>query len=266
MTEGTDRRPQVDPWRHLRRYTTARIALGRAGVGTPTTAHLAFQLAHAMARDAVHLSLDVPLLLRRLEAAGVPAFELKTRAVDRRDYLLHPDRGRRLAEGSEALIRRAVPGDPPDLALVVADGLSAVAIDRHALPFLALAIPLLSEEGISVSPAGVVRQGRVAVADEVGGIMGSRMAVILIGERPGLSSPDSMGIYFTYHPRLGRMDSQRNCISNIHSNGLSYLEAAGKLIYLVREADRLGCSGVRLKEASSEESGAGGDDPSFLLP
>jgi ethanolamine ammonia-lyase small subunit len=265
MTESSERRLRVDPWHHLSRYTTARIALGRAGVGIPTTAHLAFQLAHAMARDAVHLSLDVPLLLKRLKAEALPAFALKTRAADRRDYLLHPDRGRRLTEGSEGAIRRAVPGDPPDVALVVADGLSAVAIDRHAIPFLRMVLPLLSEEGITVSPAGVVSQGRVAVADEVGGIMGSRMAVILIGERPGLSSPDSMGIYFTYHPRLGRMDAERNCISNIHSNGLSYREAAGKLIFLVREADRLGCSGVRLKEASSEEGGVEGDEPSFLL-
>lgn len=240
-----------DTWTGLKAYTGARIALGRVGGSLPTRAHLAFQLAHARARDAVRLPLDVDALARRLDALGFKSLPVESQAIDRDDYLQHPDRGRRLSATSADRLRVGRPETPSDLALVVADGLSAIAIERHAVPLLQILEPRLKKMGLTRSPIVLVRQGRVAVADAVAVALGCRMAVILIGERPGLSSPDSMGIYFTFNPHAGCPDSLRNCISNIHAAGLDYPAAVDRLIYLIGEADRRKFSGVALKDEST---------------
>lgn len=258
-------RLQPDNWARLRTFTGARIALGRAGSSLPTRAHLDFQLAHALAKDAVRLPLDLDALEERLKKTGAATRRLDTLAADRGDYLQYPDRGRQLAPQSRALLRATLPDNTADIAIVVADGLSSTAIERHAVPFLKVFLPLATRRGYACSPVALVRQGRVAVADPIAETMGSRMAVILIGERPGLSSPDSMGIYFTFNPHTGCRDAERNCISNIHGQGLSCEQSAAQLIYLVTEADRLGLSGVGLKDASSTEKPIQEPASNFLL-
>jgi ethanolamine ammonia-lyase small subunit len=236
-----------NPWQSLRRFTDARIALGRAGVSQPTEAQLAFQLAHARARDAVHAALDVARLTEALEAGlGVSCLRLHSAAADRHVYLQRPDLGRRL----DAASRAALTAGDHDLAIVVADGLSALAIEQNALPFLQALLPRLALDGWSLAPLCIVEQGRVAVGDEVGEVLGARAVLVLIGERPGLSSPDSMGLYFTWAPRVGLTDESRNCISNVRPAGLGYAEAATRLHYLLAEARRRGLSGVQLKDES----------------
>ena len=236
----------ANPWLALRRFTQARIALGRAGVSLPTTPQLAFQLAHAKARDAVHLALDVPALQAALSALGLETLAVHSAAPDRDTYLKRPDLGRRL----DAPSRQALSAQPRgfDIAFVVADGLSALAIGTHAMPFLQRMLPPLQAEGWSIAPLVIVEQGRVAIEDEVGELLGAQLVVILIGERPGLSSPDSMGLYLTWMPRVGLTDADRNCISNVRPEGLVYEQAAQKLMQLLRESRRLQLSGVRLKD------------------
>ncbi|WP_025167649.1 ethanolamine ammonia-lyase subunit EutC [Pseudomonas taeanensis] len=239
-----------NPWQELRRLTSARIALGRAGSSLPTNAQLDFQYAHAQARDAVHLAFDHAALSSALAERGRASLLLHSAAADRNSYLQRPDLGRRLDPASAHQLRdyaQAHPGGV-DLAIVVADGLSALAVHRHTLPFLARLEEQTCAEGWSLSPVVLVEQGRVAVADEVGELLGARMVVILIGERPGLSSPDSLGLYFTYAPRVGLTDAYRNCISNVRLEGLSYAMAAHRLLYLMREACRRQLSGVSLKD------------------
>lgn len=244
-------KPTTDnPWQQLRRLTPARIALGRAGTSLPTRAQLDFQYAHAQARDAVHLPFDHAGLTASLAARGRASLQLHSAAADRHTYLQRPDLGRRLHHDSAESLRqhRARHPDGYDLAIVVADGLSALAVHRHTLPFLQQLEEQVLAEGWSLSPVALVEQGRVAVADEVAELLGARMVVILIGERPGLSSPDSLGLYFTYAPRVGLTDAYRNCISNVRLEGLSYGMAAHRLLYLMREADRRQLSGVNLKD------------------
>lgn len=258
-----------NPWQELRRLTPARIALGRAGTSLPTGALLDFQYAHAQARDAVHLAFDHPALSAGLAERGRASLLLHSAAADRHTYLQRPDLGRRLSRESADLLRRQRADQPDgyDLAVVVADGLSALAVHRHALPFLARLEELAGAEGWSLAPVALVAQGRVAVADEVAELLGARMVVILIGERPGLSSPDSLGLYFTYAPRVGLTDAYRNCISNVRLEGQSYGMAAHRLLYLMREACRRRLSGVNLKdeaEVPSLENGAPGAK-NFLL-
>ena len=236
----------------------------------PTAPQLAFQLAHAQARDAVHLALDAEALHAALQALGHGCLRLHSAAADRGIYLQRPDLGRRLdAPSREALL--ACRGDaearPHDVAFVVADGLSALAIGRHALPFLQAVLPRLQGEGWRIAPLSVVEQGRVAVADEVGELLGARLVVVLIGERPGLSSPDSMGLYMSWMPRVGLSDAQRNCISNIRPAGLGYAEAADKLHWLMDEARRRGLTGVALKDETGTPAGESAlASASFLLP
>ncbi|MDI1261462.1 ethanolamine ammonia-lyase subunit EutC [Aquabacterium sp.] len=248
----------ANPWLALRRFTRARIALGRAGVSLPTAPHLAFQQAHAQARDAVHLALDVPALQAALTALGHETLWLHSAAADRDAYLKRPDLGRRLdAPSRQMLLDRcsasALQAAEPqargcDIAFVVADGLSALAIGRHAVPFLQRVLPAVQAEAWSIAPLVIVEQGRVAIEDEVGELLGARLVVILIGERPGLSSPDSMGLYLAWMPRPGLTDADRNCISNVRPEGLDYEHAALKLMQLLRESRRLQLSGVRLKD------------------
>lgn len=239
-----------NPWQELRSLTPARIALGRAGVSLPTRAQLDFQSAHAQARDAVHLAFDPDALSAGLNERGHASLTLHSAATDRNTYLQRPDLGRRLSQESVEILRRQRTARPDgyDLAVVVADGLSALAVHRHTLPFIARMDELVKAEGWSISPVALVAQGRVAVADEVAELLGARMVVILIGERPGLSSPDSLGLYFTYEPRVGMTDAYRNCISNVRLEGQSYGMAAHRLMYLMREACRRKLSGVNLKD------------------
>ncbi|MCG4454618.1 MULTISPECIES: ethanolamine ammonia-lyase subunit EutC [unclassified Pseudomonas] len=239
-----------NPWQELRRLTPARIALGRAGTSLPTTALLDFQYAHAQARDAVHLPFDHAALRAGLADRGRASLLLHSAAADRDTYLQRPDLGRRLNEASIRHLHDYAQANPGgvDLAVVVADGLSALAVHRHALPFLARMEELANAEGWSLSPVALVAQGRVAVADEVAELLNAKMVVILIGERPGLSSPDSLGLYFTYAPRVGLTDAYRNCISNVRLEGQSYGMAAHRLLYLMREACRRQLSGVNLKD------------------
>ncbi|PNG26142.1 ethanolamine ammonia-lyase subunit EutC [Methylocella silvestris] len=242
----------VNPWEGLRRLTQARIALGRAGVSIPTKPLLDFQFAHARARDAVHLPMDREGLCARMEAAQFPVIELHSAAPDRTTYLQRPDLGRKLgADSREKLGALAAKGAHGfDIAFVVADGLSAFAVNEHALSMLEAIRPKLTEAGWRMAPVALVEQGRVAIGDEIGAMFGAEIVVILIGERPGLSAPDSLGLYMTYAPRVGLTDEARNCISNVRPEGQSFAAAAHRLDYLLKEAKRRKLSGVDLKDES----------------
>ncbi|MBH8613626.1 ethanolamine ammonia-lyase subunit EutC [Pseudomonas mohnii] len=245
-----------NPWLELRRLTPARIALGRTGTSMPTRAQLDFQYAHAQARDAVHLPFDHKALSSQLAERGRESILLHSAAIDRNSYLQRPDLGRKLSDESAQLLRDYASAHPGgvDLAIVVADGLSALAVHRHTVPFLARLEEQMGAENWSMAPVILVEQGRVAVADEVGERLGAKMTVILIGERPGLSSPDSLGLYFTYNPKVGLTDAYRNCISNVRLEGLSYGMAAHRLLYLMREACRRQLSGVNLKDEAQVQT------------
>lgn len=240
----------------LREFTPARVALGRAGVALPTRAVLEFALDHARARDAVHAAFDAAALIAALGTLGLDAIGVSSRAGNRRDYLRRPDLGRRLDPRSVCLLqdRGAACGCP--LAIVVGDGLSPRAVHAHAVELMRQLIPLLGAGGVEPGPRPievVVASGaRVALGDEIGALLNARMVVVLIGERPGLSAPDSLGAYLTFAPKIGRTDAERNCVSNIHHKGLDYAEAALKVDWLVREAMRREVSGVALKDDSGE--------------
>jgi ethanolamine ammonia-lyase small subunit len=239
-----------NPWANLRRFTQARIALGRAGVSIPTKASLDFQFAHARARDAVHLPMDRDGIVARLESSVWPVVELKSAAPDRTTYLQRPDLGRRLDDAShEKLAHLAEKGACGfDIAFVIADGLSAFAVNQQAIPMLEAVRPGLTALNWRMAPVCVVEQGRVAIGDEIGALLGAQIVVVLIGERPGLSAPDSLGIYLTYAPRVGLTDAARNCISNVRPEGQSFPVAAHRLLFLLTEARRRQLSGVDLKD------------------
>lgn len=236
-----------DPWRQLRAYTNARIALGRVGSSLPTREVLDFGMAHAMARDAVHTPLDTEALCAELQASGFDTLRVKSAAPDRATYLLRPDLGRRLADESAAELQ-AANAKEVDLLFVVGDGLSSMAVANHARPLLEAMRALMPEHPIA--PIVVATQARVALSDHIGELLKARLVVMLIGERPGLSSPDSLGLYITYGPKVGRQDSERNCISNIRPQGLDYSAAARKALWLVNEAFKLKLSGIGLKDQS----------------
>jgi ethanolamine ammonia-lyase small subunit len=235
-------------WADLRRLTAARIGLRRSGASLATAPLLEFQLAHARARDAVHESLDVARLSADLAPLAVPVIEVASAAQDRQHYLLRPDFGRRLDPGCAATLNAQA--GPYDLVFVVADGLSARAVQAHAAPVLAAARPALLAESWRIAPLVVVRQGRVAIGDAVAGALGAGCAAVLIGERPGLSAPDSMGAYLTWRPSPQTTDADRNCISNIRPAGIGYDDAAFKLVHLLRAMRSRGVSGVQLKDDS----------------
>lgn len=267
MSEDPNTSPVVaNPWSALRRYTSARIALGRTGTSLPTAPHLQFQLAHARARNAVHHELSIPGLAATLRSDGYEVIELSSAAETRPIYLQRPDKGRRLGEASRAaLAARPMPA-PYDIAIVIGDGLSSLAIETNARAFLKAAMPPLHAAGWSLAPITIVSQARVAIGDEIAELLKARLCVMMIGERPGLSSPDSMGLYMTYAPRTGLTDESRNCISNVRAEGLSSERAAHKLIYLAGEAFRRGLSGVHLKDEAEELAGVtqGAGGPNFL--
>lgn len=226
----------------LRSYTPARIGLERAGVSLATRPLLDFQLAHARARDAVHAAIDERMLCDELRRCGLPALALESKAGDRATYLKRPDLGRTLSDDSAAQL---APGEY-DVVFVIADGLSALAVERHALHLLRALLPLIP--GCRPAPVCVVEHGRVAIGDAIGQALHAPLAVVMIGERPGLSSPDSLGVYITWEPRRGRKDAERNCISNIREEGLSYELAARRLHYYMEEASRRHLTGLQLKD------------------
>jgi len=238
----------VDPWTQLKGFTRARIALGRVGSSLPTKEVLDFGLAHAMARDAVHLALDTEALQLALEGQGNQVIQVQSKAADRASYLLRPDYGRKL-DASVAQLEDMKAAAGIDFLVVVGDGLSSLAVERHVQPLLA-EIRKVTPAEWTTGPVVIASQARVAIADEIGEIMGARMVVMLIGERPGLSSPDSLGIYLTYQPKAGLSDADRNCISNVRPEGLNYAAAAKKMMWLAKESMRLKVSGVALKDES----------------
>lgn len=244
-----------DSWQGLRRLTDARIALGRAGSSLPTKPQLNFQLAHARARDAVHHPLDLATVQAALELLSLDINVLESAAIDRRTYLKRPDLGRVLSANSRRILsaRSAEIAAPVDLAIVIADGLSALAIERNAARFLTALLPVLSHQGITLAPICLVQQARVAIGDEIGEVLGAKMVAILIGERPGLSSPDSMGIYLSWQPKVGIHDSARNCLSNIRAQGMSDGVAVEKFIYLLTQAMQRKLTGVSLKDETGTE-------------
>lgn len=233
-------------WSDLRRFTAARVALGRVGNGLPTAAHLDFQEAHARARDAVWSALDGDALEAGLALLGLGSLRVASQAADRRAYLLRPDLGRRLREADRAVV--AAGFRPGMLALVVADGLCASGVQAQAAPLIARLLPPLRLAGWAVGPVVLASQARVALGDEVGEAARATAVVVVIGERPGLSALDSLGLYLTWAPRRGRTDAERNCISNVRPGGLAVGEAAAKLAWLLAEARRLGLTGVGLKD------------------
>jgi ethanolamine ammonia-lyase small subunit len=266
-----DQKPLMldDPWQALQRFTAARIALGRAGASLPTRAQLEFQLAHARARDAVHTPLDTAALETDLGAAGLETLTVDSAALDRHQYLQRPDLGRKLSNASRVRAGEfavALQADVPDIVFVIADGLSALAIQRNAVAFTTTMLPLLSADNWYPAPVVIVRQGRVAIGDEIGALFKTRAVVMLIGERPGLSSPDSMGIYLTWAPHAGvTTDAGRNCISNVRDGGLSHAEAAHRLKYLLNEARARQLSGVALKDETEAAPLQIESDRNFLI-
>lgn len=230
----------------LRASTPARIFLPSAGAALATKANLAFQMAHAQARDAVYDSLDAAALANELRARSLQTVCAESVAADRRAYLMRPDLGRRLSHASRLNLQPFV--NDHDIVFVVADGLSARAIVAHAAAMLDAALPKFQSHRWKIGPVVVAQQGRVAIGDEIGEILGARLVAVLIGERPGLSSPDSLGVYLTFAPRVGRTDAERNCLSNIRQQGMSYSEAASRLLYLSNEARRRKTTGVELKD------------------
>ncbi len=240
-----------NPWQELKRYTTARIALGRTGVSLPTDALLQFGLAHAQARDAVHQPLQSQQLMESLHQLGLPVLQVHSAASNRDEYLRRPDLGRRLNSESLASLQ-AQPVQEYDLAILIGDGLSSTALHQNTLPFLQALHPHLRRLQISIAPIVVAEQARVALGDEVGQALRSRAVLVMIGERPGLTSPDSMGLYLTWQPEVGRLDSERNCISNVRPAGLAFAPAAHKLAWLLEQAFVRRLTGVGLKDESEQ--------------
>lgn len=262
----------ADAWAALKAFTPARIALGRTGTALPLKEVLDFRMAHAHAQDAVYSLLDIDSLVAQMRSLELSVNLLHSEAANRQVYLQRPDKGRKLDKTSmESLaalggMNEAVRGamneaavnnnaasvaqssSPDTIAIVLTDGLSATAINRHALSLLELLIPMLQTADIGLCPVTIVQQGRVAIGDEVGSLQKADLSIVLIGERPGLSSPDSMGIYLTYKPQPGLTDEARNCISNVRPGGLTFEAAADKLFWLIKEALKMQISGVALKD------------------
>ncbi|MBB1322033.1 ethanolamine ammonia-lyase subunit EutC [Shewanella sp. SR43-8] len=255
----------ANPWRDLRRFTDARIGLGRAGISLPTAELLAFQLSHAQARDAVNFPLDIDALAAQL--ASIPLLDkvspikVHSQADDRITYLQRPDLGRKLSQsGRDSLLSHMNSQGPTthsqyDLAIVVVDGLSSLAVKLNAQAFINELLTLLKPQITQwkIAPITLVEQGRVAIGDDIGQLLNAPVVMVLIGERPGLSSPDSLGLYLTWAPKTGLNDACRNCISNIRPAGLPYKEAAKRALYLLTEAKKLKLTGVNLKDRTQDD-------------
>ena len=259
-------------WQQLRQLTAARIALGRAGMSLPTAPNLAFQLAHARARDAVHAHLDMAALEAKLREAGHETLVLSSAAPDRTTYLQRPDLGRTLSAESRGVLERRSAGGTKarsrrapryDATFVIADGLSALAVERNAAGLLAALVAKLGGDW-KLAPVALVFQARVAIGDEIGERLAASQVIVLIGERPGLSAPDSLGAYLTFAPKVGRTDAERNCISNIREGGQSHVAAAATLHYLMSEARRRKLSGVGLKDETETPAVSSARGRNFL--
>lgn len=249
----------ADPWVALKRYTDARIGLGRAGSGQPTREVLKFSLAHAMARDAVTRPMDWAPVEQGLKGLGLGSRRVHSAAESRDIYLRRPDLGRQLHPNSRQALTQEK-GPAPDLLILIGDGLSSTAVSANAVPFMTAFLPHVKKNGWRMGPVLLAGMARVALGDEAGEYLGAQAVAVLIGERPGLSSPDSLGIYLTYAPKVGRTDAERNCISNVRVGGLSYEEGAFKLAWLLREALRRRLTGVQLKDESNFQLEARSED------
>lgn len=247
MNKITKTNIEADEWQSLKAYTDARIALGKTGVSIPMAESLAFKLAHAHAKDAVYSALDQGPLIAMLKEIHQPVVSLHSQAINRDIYLQRPDLGRRLADDSVRKLQQ-IHAAPADLCIILADGLSASAINENAWPVVNLLLEAAKKMNYTVSAISLVEQARVAIADEIGHLLKAKLSIIFIGERPGLSSFDSMGAYITFDPLPGLTDERRNCISNIRQKGLSAALAVDKIMYLVNEAFRLKITGVMLKD------------------
>jgi ethanolamine ammonia-lyase small subunit len=246
----------------LRSLTPARVGLGRSGASLPTSALLRFTLDHARARDAVHAAFDAPTLIAGLAELGIAAIGVASRAHDRKEYLGRPDLGRRLDRASAQRLASLDPASfdpaapantsPGRLAIVIGDGLSPTAVHAHAIQLMRHLLPRLAAAEIEAGPVVVASGARVALGDEIGEILGASMVAVLIGERPGLSAPDSLGVYLTHAPKIGLTDADRNCVSNIHHEGLSYDEAAFKIAWLIGQGLARRLTGVALKDESGD--------------
>ncbi|MFN4149586.1 MAG: ethanolamine ammonia-lyase subunit EutC [Candidatus Sericytochromatia bacterium] len=240
-----------NPWNFLKSFTNARIAIGRSGNSITTNEMLKFQVAHAQARNAVHTEIDIDLFIKDLKELKKEIITLNSAVQNKREYLQRPDLGRKLSLESENILNN-YPNKSFDLAIVVTDGLSSSAITRNVKPFLEEFLPKL--DGWNLAPLVFVKYGRVAVGDPVASLLKADAVALLVGERPGLSSPDSLGIYMTYNPKVGMTDEGRNCISNIRPEGLNYKRASEKLFYLLNQAKLKKISGVNLKDEMIEDS------------
>ena len=241
-----------DPWQALKQFTAARVALGRAGDSLPTNAVLDFGIAHAQARDAVHATFQVDDVSSTLRGDGLNWVTVHSLASDRATFLRRPDLGRRLDNASRERLHAQRASDAPDVVFVVADGLSALAAQRHGPALLRAIVPCLNEQqnAWQIGPVVIAEQARVALGDEIGELLGARQVAMLIGERPGLTAPHSLGVYLTWSPRIGRTDAERNCISNIRPEGLGYAIAAQRLAWLLNAARQRQLTGVALKDDS----------------
>jgi len=238
-----------DFWNELKEFTDARIALGRTGYSLPTNELLSFSLAHARAKDAVHMPFDRDYLKQKLTDIGLKVIYVSSATAARSEYLTRPDLGRTLSEES----RKTLTGlkyEGSDVTVVIGDGLSSKAVHNHAVPLIENLLPYLAQLNFSISPIVLAEQSRVALGDEIGQILKAKLIIMLIGERPGLSSPDSLGVYMTWMPYVGRLESERNCISNIRPEGLNYTRAAFKLAWLIEHAFDTAQSGINLKDQS----------------
>jgi ethanolamine ammonia-lyase small subunit len=236
----------------LRRLTPARVGLGRAGASLPTEALLDFTLAHARARDAVHTAFDRDGIAAGVQALGLATHQVASQAIGRGQYLARPDLGRLLDEAARSTLD-AARGSSCDIAFVIGDGLSPAAVNAHAVAVMRELLPLLKNAALTPGPVAIATGARVALGDEIGALLKARIVVVLIGERPGLSAPQSLGAYLTFAPHPGLTDADRNCVSNIHPAGLGVTDAAFKLAWLLRESLARGLSGVGLKDDSGSQ-------------
>lgn len=258
---------QENRWQRLRQYTDARIGLGRSGISLPTQHHLEFQLAHAAARDAVKRPIDWSEVDAVIEATAVPTLALHSQAQNRNHYLQRPDLGRKLdADSAQQLMRWREQHATPQVVIVIADGLSTTAVEAQAPTMVQQLLPDLAK--LKLQPGLICRvdQGRVGIGDDIAERTGAEHLILLVGERPGLSSPDSLGIYYTFHAGQESSDADRNCLSNIRPAGLAFAEASRRLCWLMREATKLGYSGVKLKDDSASDILDAPSHNNFLVP
>lgn len=251
ITVKTDNYTEHDPWADLKQFTDARIALGRTGCSVLTNDYLQFSLAHARARDTIYMPFQVEKVSGQLRDMGLETLVVSSKASSRSVFLRQPDMGRRLDQSSRShLAALDYPG--ADVLLVIGDGLSSKAVNKQAVPLIARFLPYMNELGLKVGPVVLAHESRVALGDDIAEMMHCKLVAILIGERPGLSSPDSLGVYITYHPFAGRLESERNCISNVRPEGLTYDRAAFKMAWIVEAAFDLGKTGTALKDQSDD--------------